>query len=103
MKANKSHPSDFRKILESISRRHDPRRVFDAFTRLAACALAAGTREAEYLDEAKHWERHELNSFAEALSALVIDMETRPFEDILGAWYLEFAVSQKGQQWNGEF
>src|SRR5687767_3896502 len=98
MTAQKSRPSDFRKILESISRSHDIRRVFDAFTRLAACTVAAGTREPEYLEEAKQWERHELNSFAEALGALVLEMETRPFEDILGGYYLEFAVSQKGQR-----
>jgi type I restriction-modification system DNA methylase subunit len=30
-------------------------------------------------------------------------METRPFEDILGGYYMESALSSKGQQWNGEF
>ena len=33
MKARKSEPGDFRRILESIAHRHDIRRVFDAFTR----------------------------------------------------------------------
>jgi hypothetical protein len=55
--STKSHASDFRKILDRISHRHDTRSVFDGFVRLAACALAAQTREAEYLDEAKRWER----------------------------------------------
>ena len=36
-----SPPGDFRKVLESISHRHDTRRVFDGFVRMAACALAA--------------------------------------------------------------
>jgi type I restriction-modification system DNA methylase subunit len=103
MSKKKSQPSDFRRILEHISHRHDTRRVFDAFTRLSGCALAAQTREAEYLEEAKRWERQELDLFAEALGALVIEMETRPFEDIIGGYYLEFALSQKGQQWHGEF
>ncbi|HEV2694128.1 MAG TPA: hypothetical protein VG347_14630 [Verrucomicrobiae bacterium] len=49
----KSSPGDFRKILERLSHRHDTRRVFDAFTRFAACALAVQTREAEYLEEVK--------------------------------------------------
>jgi hypothetical protein len=102
MKA-KSPPRDFRKILESISHRHDTRCVFDAFTRFAACALAAQTREPEYLEEAKRWERPELHLFAEALAALVMEMESRPFEDVLGGYYMEFALSQKGQKWNGEF
>jgi len=99
----KSRESDFRKILEGISHRHDSRRVFDAFTRFAACALAAQTREAEYLEEAKRWEKPDLDLFAEAFGTLVREMESRPFEDILGGYYLEFAVSSKGQQWHGEF
>jgi type I restriction-modification system DNA methylase subunit len=94
---------DFRKILERISHRRDARRVFDAFTRLAACALAAQTREPEFLEEVKHWERAELELFAEALGALTNEMEAHPFEDILGRYYMEFAVSQQGQKWHGEF
>ncbi|HEV2694129.1 MAG TPA: N-6 DNA methylase [Verrucomicrobiae bacterium] len=30
-------------------------------------------------------------------------MESKPFEDVLGGHYMEFALSSKGQQWNGEF
>jgi type I restriction-modification system DNA methylase subunit len=94
---------DFRKILERVSHRHDTHRVFDAFTRFAACALAAQTREAEYLEEVKQWETTDLGLFAEALGALVLEMETKPFEDIIGGYYMEFALSEKGKQWNGEF
>lgn len=96
-------PSDFRKLLQKISHRHDTRSVFDGFTRLAACALAMQTREAEYLDEAKRWNGEELNLFSEALGALVLEMEAHPFEDLIGGVYMEFALSTKGQQWNGEF
>jgi len=96
-------PGDFRKLLERLSHRHDTRRVFDAFTRFAACALAAQTREAEYLEEVKHWEPADLVLFSEALGTLVNEMENHPFEDILGGYYMEFALSTKGQQWNGEF
>jgi type I restriction-modification system DNA methylase subunit len=95
--------SDFRKILERFSQRHDTRKVFDTFTRFAACAVAAQTREPEYLEEAKRWERQDTDWFAEAFGALVLQMETRPFEDVLGGYYMEFALSSKGQQWNGEF
>jgi type I restriction-modification system DNA methylase subunit len=101
--ARKSPPGDFRNILERLSHRHDTRRVFDAFTRFAACALAAQTREAEYLEEVKRWEKADLDVFSEALGALVNEMETKPFEDIIGGYYMEFALSSKGQQWNGEF
>lgn len=99
----KSQPGDFRKILDRISHRHDIRRVFDAFVRLTACAVAAQTREEEYLEEAKRWEKPELGLFAEALGALVAEMEQHPFEDLIGGYYMESALSQKGQQWNGEF
>ncbi len=102
MKA-KSHPSDFRKILERIFHRHDTRHVFDAFTRFAACALSAQTREAEYLEEAKGWEKQDLDLIAEAFAALILEMEAKPFEDLIGGYYMEFALSHKGQRWNGEF
>jgi hypothetical protein len=94
---------NFRKILESISHRHDTRRVFEGFTKLAAYALAAQTRETEYLEEAKCWTRDELMLFSQALGALVLEMESRPFEDLIGGYYMDFALSSKGQQWNGEF
>lgn len=47
MSARKPPPGDFRKILERLAPHRDTRRVFDAFARLAACALAAQTREAK--------------------------------------------------------
>lgn len=103
MSTRKPPRSDFRKILDRISHRHSTRNVFDAFVRFAACALAYGTREGEYLEEAKRWDKAELGLFAEALGALVLEMEIRPFEDVLGRYYMEFALSAKGQQWNGEF
>lgn len=31
------------------------------------------------------------------------EMEIHPFEDLIGGYYMESALSQKGQQWNGEF
>jgi hypothetical protein len=36
--------------------------------------------------------------FAEALSALIPEMETPPFEEPIGGHYMEFALSSKGQQ-----
>jgi hypothetical protein len=61
------------------------------------------TREAEYLEAAKCWEKPEMDLFAEAFGALVAEMDTRPFEDIIGGYYMDFALSSKGQQWGGEF
>lgn len=94
---------DFRTVLQSLSHRHDLRRVFDAFVLLTACALSMQTREAEYLEEAKHWTKEELDTFAKALALLVMEMERHPFTDILGGYYMEFTLSSKSQQRNGEF
>lgn len=99
----KAKSPDFRAVLRSLSHHHDLRRIFDAFVLLAACALAMQTREAEYLEEARHWTKEELETFAKALTLLVVEMERHPFTDILGGYYMEFALSEKGQQWNGEF
>lgn len=103
MTARKAPVSDFRKILEQLAHGHDTRQVFDAFVRLAACAVAAQTREAEYLEEAKHWQKSELELFAQALGSLVREMESQPFTDLIGGYYMEFAISSKSQQWGGEY
>jgi len=103
MSAKKSDSTDFRNFLGGISRQNDLRRTFDAFVRLAACCLSAQTREAEYLEEAKHWEKSDLELMSKALGALILEMESKPFEDVLGGYYMEFALSSKGQQWGGEF
>src|SRR5687767_14947114 len=86
MKA-KSPSGDFRSFLKELSHSRDTRQVFDAFVCFAACALATGTREDEYLEEAKRWEKPELNLFAKAFALLISEMETRPFEDLIGSYY----------------
>ncbi len=103
MKPGSHPPVTSAKSLIAFPSSYDTRSVFNAFTRLAACALAAQTREAEYTEEAKRWEKQDLELLAEALGALIGEMEVRPFEDIIGGHYMEFALSHKGQQWNGEF
>ena len=45
MSSRKPPKGGFRNILERLSHGNDARRVFDGFTRLAACALAMQTRE----------------------------------------------------------
>jgi type I restriction-modification system DNA methylase subunit len=70
---------------------------------LAACALAAQTRETEYLEEAKRWSKDELAGFASALGALIIEMEDAPFTDILGGVYVEFAQAKGTRERGGEF
>lgn len=77
------------------------REFFRSFCLLAACALSAGKREAEYLAEAKRWSRAELDEFARLLGVLVLEAEAAPITDILGPTYM--ARSGRWQQLGGEF
>lgn len=103
LKQASPHSLGFRKILETMAHDHDSRQVFDAFVRMTACALAAGSREEEYLTEAKQWSKSALDLFAQALGGLISEMDEHPFEDLLGPFYLEFALSKNSQDRNGEF
>lgn len=94
--------SNFLKRLEPLHRRHGVHEVFRSFVHLAACALANQTREAEYLAEAKRYQRDELDVFAHALADLINDMEAEPFADLLGPAYMD-TLGKRGQSWNGEF
>lgn len=69
---------------------------------MAACALAAQTREAEYLEEARRWKPDDLTDFSQAVGQLVIEMEDQPFTDLIGPQYLEQS-SSSGRQARGEF
>lgn len=95
---------DYRKTLEAISGQsvHDHHRVFVAFCRLAACALAAQTREPEYLEEAKRWKPEHLELFSVALGELVVSMEEAPFTDLLGPTHEEWSSSYSKKH-GGEF
>ena len=77
------------------------REFFRSFCLLAACALSAGKREAEYLAEAKRWSRAELDEFARLLGVLVLEAEASPLTDILGPTYM--ARGGRWQQLGGEF
>ncbi|HVT74568.1 MAG TPA: N-6 DNA methylase [Lacunisphaera sp.] len=95
-------PRTLAKILGELSHSHDARDVFRSFCRMAACALACQTRETEYLEEAKRYTHAELEGFAEALAALVVECEQHPFEDCIGPMHMEL-LGNRGQQHLGEF
>jgi len=93
----------YRSVLEHLAPSRSRMDVFRAFVRLSACALAAGTREKEYLEEAGKWARPELDRFAEAFGALVLEAEAgEPFEDLLGPYYMDL-LGKNAQSWNSEF
>jgi len=92
----------FIKALEQVSYRHRPDRVFRSFATLAACAVSAGTREAEYISEAKGWEPDEMQRMATLFGVMVEEMEAGPrFGDLLGKVYMEIASGSKN--WGGEY
>lgn len=94
---------EFSKLLDPIARRKSsPLDVFRDFVTMSACALAVQTREEEYLDVAKKYDREELNEFGKALGALTSEMEEFAFSDILGPYFCEIN-SKSGRDQRGEF
>lgn len=89
------------KMLQSMATHRQQSEVFAAFVKLGACAVSGGLRETEYMDEAKRWTGPEMKGFADAFGALVMEMEARPFTDLLGNLYMETLGS--GQARGGEF
>jgi type I restriction-modification system DNA methylase subunit len=85
-----------------LSSNRSQRDVFNAFLKMAACALAAGTREKEYLEEAKRWNPDELKTFGQALGALIEEMEDEHFTDVLGDVHMD-NLGHRGQSHGGEF
>ena len=100
---NETDEIGFRKVIEELARRRgEILKVFSDFVCMAACALASQTREEEYLEVAKSYDREELAQFGKALGLLVEDMEAEPFEDLLGRCYSEIA-SGFSRDLRGEF
>ena len=90
--------------LEDISNdtHRDIHDTFSSFVKMTACALSAGQREKEYLEEASKWDKNHLIMFSEALSLLIREMETDPFTDLMGKYYA-VVESKIVKQSKGEF
>ena len=96
-------PESYRSIIETISRtKSSPLTVFIDFCRMAACALAAGSREPEYLETIQSYGKEELHQLSRAFALLVEEAESKPFTDVLGTYYIEIA-SHSSKQARGEF
>lgn len=103
-KPKKKVSPDFRKILESIANDgRDCGDVFRAFVGFAACALACGTREEEYMQEVKRWGKEYMNKFSEAFAYLIQEMESRPYVDVLGVHYMDWGISKASATSYGAF
>ena len=93
----------YRTIIERIARtRSSSVTVFADFCRIAACCLAAGSREEEYFEAIEPYSKDELKELSKALALLINEMESKPFTDVLGTYYLDVA-SHSSKQARGEF
>ncbi|ULH17428.1 SAM-dependent methyltransferase (plasmid) [Deinococcus sp. KNUC1210] len=91
------------KLLKKVApQNRDLMQTFRTFVGAAACAVAAGQREDEYLDIIKGWSREDLTPFGHVLGQLVLDMEKYEYTDILGPAYEAFE-SQSARQRTGSF
>ncbi|KQR40786.1 hypothetical protein ASF71_01050 [Deinococcus sp. Leaf326] len=80
-------------------------RVSEAYRRLVqagAAALSFGQQEAVYLDAVKGLTRHDLEVLVRSFRQLVLDMEDRPYTDLLGPLYMEIG-HKLDKQYGGEF
>jgi hypothetical protein len=78
----------FARILQEVRRI----RLSDAYRRMViagACALTAGRNESLYLDAIRGLDAHDLDVIVRAFQQLVLDMEDRPYTDLLGPLYME--------------
>jgi len=95
--------NSYRTIIERIARtKSSAITVFADFCRIAACCLSAGSREDEYIEAIKSYSKDELTELSKALALLISEMESKPFTDILGTYYLDIA-SHSSKQSRGEF
>lgn len=80
-------------------------RVGEAYRRLVqagAAALTLGQQEETYLDAVKGLDAHDLDVIVRSWRQLVVDMDDRPYSDLLGPLYMEIG-HKLDKQGGGEF
>ena len=91
----------FETIMDGLSLRYGVQQVFSDFLNLLICAFSHGRMEKQYFETIRKYEKPYVNSFSEALAALVIEM-TGPdgtgFVDVLGQYFEQhFSFGKNGQ------
>lgn len=76
--------------------------IFRSFLIFGACALAQGRKEELYFEELKRYEKKDMSLFTQAFGYLINDMESHPYQDLLGDIHQEFG-SPSSKQASGEF
>lgn len=81
----------FSQYMQQLARRNSISNVFTDFLELSVCALSLGAMESRYLEIVGRYEKNEINHIADALAALVLEMdnEGEGLRDIFGDFYME--------------
>ena len=90
----------FAKIIDGLAYRWDRRQIFSDFLEMAICTLSMGAKEERYMEIISTYSPEEINSFAKAFSALIIEMDDQGngYKDILGEYFtLEITNCNNGQ------
>ena len=90
----------FAKIIDGLAYRWDRRQIFSDFLEMVICAFSLGAKEARYMEIISTYSPEEVNSFADALGALVIEMDDQGngYKDVLGEYFtLEITNGHNGQ------
>ena len=98
--AKRDDRPDYRKVLQGVSNAtgHSLMDVFRVWVKLCACAMSCGAREAEYMEEIRRWDPAHAQAFAQALAHLQLQMEARPYEDLLGDTFQENLSASRATQ-----
>lgn len=88
--------------LKKIGQKYGVRETFEDFVYCCAYSLSNLTnfndsREKEYLNISKKYEKEDFNSFASMLSALILELNKDDCEDILGNVFEELGLHDKGR------
>jgi type I restriction enzyme M protein len=89
---------DITSSLEFISRRHGMSNVFDDFMQIIVSTFCNGRDEDTYLNIIKKYEKEEINMFAKAFGALVIEYEnhssvTGEWDDVIGKLFESLSLT----------
>lgn len=95
------------KLLDSLSGRYSRWEVWQDFIIMSAISIAntlggphKEAREREYMNHASRYSEKEMESFAQMLAEVAMEMERNPDQDFLGELFMALGLSN---EWKGQF
>lgn len=84
--------------LEILGRKHGLAKAFHDWLQIMVCSLSMGRKEELYFKTIKPYDRDELDLFAKAFAALILEMEKKDLYDFFGDYFQEnISMGQNGQ------